>query len=1136
MQIKDGKLLFSPSDLITYMDSPFDSWAERCSKEKPELHEADAHDEGMDILQKLGIKHEEDFLATLQTSGKDVAVIQASGAAGELQTIAEMRAGREVIYQGVLSQENFAGKSDFLFKVPGKSKLGDFHYEAWDTKLAREVKPYYIVQLCCYSEMLEFIQGRLPDKFVVVLGDKTEPSFRVADYVYQYHQLKRSFLSFHKEWSHETPPEECIAGKYSRWKELSKKMLEERDDLYRVANIRRAQIQRLKKVGITTMTELAESSIFTAEKIPLDVFETLKRQAQLQRESMTTGKTCYEMKAPVNGKGLALLPPASKLDIFFDMEGFPHVTDGLEYLFGAVHQENGRQEFSDWWAHDREQEKKAFEEFIDWTYARWLKDPGMHIYHYASYELTAARKLAGRHSTRVDEVDNLLRHEVFVDLYQIVKQCMLLGESSYSIKKVEQLFRGKREGEVATAGDSVIAYDRWREAPDGKNWRESEILKEIRDYNEIDCESTLQLADWLRERQAELGIKFTGKTRDSSSNIPPISEAALLATKMYEQAKDIKDENERRIHNLLAGLLEFHKREDKPMWWRMFDREKATEQELMDDLDCLAGLRKTQKAPEVGKSSSIYEFSFDPTQETKCEDDTQCKFVHDLTNVRLKSIDRAHGLAYLSVSHKNPPVPDAVSIMSHDYVGPGAIASSILKQATEWESNRTITPALRALLTKSEPSLRGKIAGAPVSASSDVADIVNVITRMQSTTLCLQGPPGSGKTYTAGRAIVELIRRGKKVGITSNSHKAIENLLKEICEVAGSKTVISAAKIGGHELDLSCLTSNVNVNVEHIEDSSTLFNKTGKSRFNLFAGTAWFFSNKDAGGLVDYLFIDEAGQVALANFVAMAPSTENIVMIGDQMQLEQPMQGSHPESVGESCLQYLLEGHATIPPELGIFLDTSFRMHPAICNVISDAVYEGRLKSGPKTANQLIHAPAHINFGKDAGIVLVPVEHEGNTQCSEEEVCEIDSLVSKLLQCEYSTEDKIRKKITLEDILVVSPYNMQVRLLEAKIPGLKVASVDKFQGQQAPVVILSMCASDGVSSPRGMDFLFSKNRLNVALSRARSMAFVVGNPALLDTACHSIRQMQLLNFYCQIVETANAVHDSANSFTERSIC
>jgi len=1118
MQNKNGQLLFSPSDLTTFMDSQFDSWMDRYNLEFPGEFEPGEVDPSTRLLQKHGNAHEARFLQGLKDKGSDVVEITGSGESAEQATIGAMRDGRDVIFQAVLSGSGFAGRADFLCKVGGASDLGDYHYEAWDTKLAKKAKPYFVVQLCCYSEMIGHIQGRLPQRFKVVLGDLTEKEFRTNDFISYYRQLKDSLLAFQKKFSKEAPPESCIAGSFSLWKSVSEQMLEERDDLSRVANIRKVHIQRLKKVGITTMRQLAETVESIVPKMNVDVLDTLRRQAQVQLETGSSGKTSFAPLPPMRGKGLSLLPPASNHDVFFDMEGYPHIDEGLEYLFGVVVRTKSGMEFKDWWAHNREDEQKAFEQFIDWIYSRWLGDPSMHIYHYAAYEVSAMRMLAGRYNTRIDEVDNLLRNEVFVDLYMIVRQSLLVGEPSYSLKKVEHLYGKQRQGDVATAMESVVFYEVWLETKDGDTWQDSQILKEIRDYNEQDCVSTLELADWLRERQKELGMSYTGKIAEVPASTDIVSAAALLAAQLIENADRIDDPEKKRIQRLLAYFLEFHKREDKPSWWRIFDRQKMTDLELFEDLDCLAGMKRTKRQPFAVRRSTAYEYEFLPDQDTKIDEGDRCMFVHDLTEVGVELLDRENGLVVLVVGPGKSVPPAEVSIMLCDIISTKTISDSIYRIVLNWSASGSLPSALSDLLHRREPRIKGLAVGEPVSASADINEVKEAISRMDGTIVCVQGPPGSGKTYTAAQTIIELLRKKKCVGVTSNSHKAIENLLDEIVKVSTAQRVLlRAVKVGGQEY--------VREYVEYVEDGGTLFKQMDLCRYNLVAGTAWLFSNEDAQGLFDYLFIDEAGQVCLANVVGMSRSSKNLVLLGDQMQLEQPTQGAHPEDSGTSCLEYYLQEHATIPPNLGIFLSTSWRMHPDLCSVISESVYEGRLTAEADTANQQVVPPKELfgQFKKRAGIVWVPVWHEGNTQGSEEEADVIKQIVSDLVTCKFADKSGVEHNIGLKDILIVAPYNMQVRMIASRIKDACVASVDKFQGRQAPIVILSMCSSDGSSSARGINFLFSKNRLNVALSRAKALAIVVGHPNLVNTACSSLDQIRLLNFFDKIVEVGKDV-------------
>jgi len=235
--------------------------------------------------------------------------------------------------------------------------------------------------------------------------------------------------------------------------------------------------------------------------------------------------------------------------------------------------------------------------------------------------------------------------------------------------------------------------------------------------------------------------------------------------------------------------------------------------------------------------------------------------------------------------------------------------------------------------------------------------------------------------------------------------------------------------------------------------------------------------------------------------------------MGDQMQLGQPIQGTHPGESGMSILDYLLEDQATISADIGVFLPKTFRMHPDVCELISRQVYESKLSSDSVTHKHLVHTKGPLITQK------VPVIHEGNTQGSPEEVTAIQAIANELMGSAYWPDpDGNARTIGWNDILFVAPYNYQVNLLRKALgEEAKIGSIDKFQGQEAPIVILSMCASDAADSPRGIDFLFSKNRLNVAISRAQALAIVVGNPKLANTSVNNLKQMEQINFFCDIV-------------------
>lgn len=429
---------------------------------------------------------------------------------------------------------------------------------------------------------------------------------------------------------------------------------------------------------------------------------------------------------------------------------------------------------------------------------------------------------------------------------------------------------------------------------------------------------------------------------------------------------------------------------------------------------------------------------------------------------------------------------------------------------------RILSQAVDDLLHRRRPRLQEHDGGPIIPENSDlIPAIVEAIRRMNHTVLCIQGPPGSGKTFTAAHAIVRLLQDGRKIGVTANSHSAILNVLRAVHEVMEHSGLnFRIVKVGSSDDDPLI----DNGTIEHIESNSDGVAALGNGPL-VMGGTAWLFCRPELQGMFDYLFIDEAGQFSLANTVAVGLSTGNLVLVGDQMQLAQPIQGTHPGDSGQSALNYLLAGHATIPPEIGIFLNQTWRLHPDICGFISEAVYERRLHSHPRTARQRIETKGRL-ISKQAGIVFIPVQHEGNSQGCEEESAIIQQVVEELLGCPVWDADKLEPRpLTMNDILVVAPFNMQVRMLKRRLgPEAQVGSVDKFQGQEAHVVIVSMCSSTLEDSPRGAEFLLEPNRLNVAISRAKSLAVVVGSPDLVAARCKSIREMELANLFCWLVD------------------
>jgi hypothetical protein len=567
--------------------------------------------------------------------------------------------------------------------------------------------------------------------------------------------------------------------------------------------------------------------------------------------------------------------------------------------------------------------------------------------------------------------------------------------------------------------------------------------------------------------------------------------------------------------------VEFHRREDKPLWWAMFDRHAMTEEELCEDLNCLGGLQRLDRPPEKIKQSFGFWYTFDPDQDTKLEVGSRCYFAHDLSvQTEIYHLDREQGRLCLKFGPtKLKQLPsgapsERLSLIPDEYVRADVIANAIADTATTWRETQQLSPALEDFLFRRPPRITGHSGGPIVPTGVDLIEAtLAAIAALDRSTLCIQGPPGAGKTTVAAQAILALLKQGKRIGIAANSHAAILNVLSRCHELADGN--LRCLKIGGSReapFFAAC------PGAIYAENLKAALSKVGQTP--LIGGTAWVFSDPALRGTLDYLFVDEAGQVSVANLIGMAPAAQNLVLIGDQMQLGQPIQGFHPGESGLSILDYLLQGKATIPGELGIFLGTTWRLHPRLCDFISGAVYEGRLQPAPHTQHRIVRVPPTARcVTREAGILFVPVLHEGNTQGSDEEVAVIRELVDELVGREVTSEQgRVARRLQLEDILFVAPYNMQVRKLSRALgPRARVGSVDKFQGQEAPVAILSMCASSSEGSPRGLEFLLNKNRLNVALSRAQSLAIVVANPVLAQTRCQSLSQMTLLNLFCRVM-------------------
>lgn len=1070
---------------------------------------ADAHEQ---LIQETGLHHEALYLKYLQKAGHQIVEIPNKGSWNERASLTTkaMKEGAEYIAQAVLLKGQWCGITDLLKRVEQPSELGAYSYEAIEIKLARMPKPEHIIQLCLYSDLLEHHQGTRPTSFSVILGNNEEKIFEFSDFVHYYTIVKKSFEAYVD--SNPTFPSPNAFCPRCEWHTLNNHDWLDGNHLSQVANIRASQILSLEEAGIQTIEQLAcnnEEEDILHIKEP--ILSRLRVQAQLQHKKRKTGENQCKLLPIGEGKGFTRLPKPDLNDLFFDMEGDPfYPPDGLEYLFGFYYLINGKEAFKPFWAHNKAEEKIAFEQVIDFISNHLSQNPDAYIYHYNHYEATAIKRLASSYGTREAEVDDLLRNQKLVDLYPIVRNGIQTSTQGYSLKDLEIFYMEQRDNAVATAKDSVVMYHQWKETQD------KALLKEISDYNEADCYSTYLLREWLLNLRPSSIKWFKPEDRNAVSDKAPTRSLKELEQEQRVAALlQSTTEADYKFKELVAALLGFYRREEKPEWWALFERQGKDYEDLLEDAECITGLvLHPQKTPFPDKRSTVYTYSF-PTQDHKLSTGDQWSLITPIKSLGTvyETNDKESTISLKTTA----TLSSALSITLHPIVRTGSLKSALDRFADAVITKTNNYSAITAFLKRQNPRIRGLTPNTPIVAdATSIEQICKSVARLHNSYLFIQGPPGSGKTYTSSRIIVDLLRQGKRIAISSNSHKAINNLLSKIEEMAKEQKI----SFRGQKKSSSDEDS---FNGEMIAD--VFENKQiDPLRSQLVAGTAWLFAEETLDQKFDYIFVDEAGQVSLANFVVMSLSAKNIVLIGDQMQLNHPLKGTHPNESGVSALEYLLQGQATVPQNKGVFLNTSWRMHDKVCHFISDAVYNGRLCSEKDNQNQslIFSKEAHPSLIRH-GIQFIPVQHIGCSQKSEKEGAIIKELYFNLLEQKYRDRKSQIHPITSENILVIAPYNMQVNHLKSILPQeARVGTVDKFQGQEAEIVLISMTTSSHEDMPRNIEFLYNKQRLNVAISRARTLAVVIANQQLLEIPCIDIEQMRTVNTLCWAKEYADS--------------
>ena len=1171
MQLIDGKAVYSATDLVGFLACEHLTNLERAALQGL-LKRPMRVDPELDRVAQRGLEHEERFLGELRAAGREVVEITRDAGA-ELRaaaddTAAAMRRGADVIYQATFFDGRWRGHVDFLERVETPSDLGAWSYEVWDTKLARHVKGSAVLQLALYSELLERVQGRAPDEMHVALGGSAREvqHLRVSDYAAYARLVRRMFEDFvdgpEVALPLATRPDPVEHCDVCRWSLDCSQARRRVDDLSLVAGISSRQRRGLREQAVGTRRGLAGLSLPILWKIPGTGDEALARvreQARIQVEGEKAGRTLYELLEPKRNRddgsllpnlGLLSLPVPSPGDLFFDIEGDPFaLEDGVDYLFGVLEpglpDPTDQPTFHRIWSRDAqgdvtlEAEKGAFERLMDFFMGRLERDPNLHIYHYAPYEPTAIGRLMGRHGTREAEVDRLMRGKVFVDLFRAVRQGLRASVESYSIKRLEGLYGFERTVDLKDAGSSIVAFETWLELG-GEAGGDPAILERIEGYNRDDVVSNWLLRDWLEARRPELAAMLgeeVPRPAYQTGDPPATLSEKLAAVKetadglMAGAAADAIDRTpDAHARWLLGHLLSWHRRESKPAWWRYFELiERRTDEERVEEPEPIGMLELVR---EIGpdKQYVIYEYRF-PAQEhdiragRRVVDPATRKGIGDVLE-----LDNEAGTLRLKRGNKQDG-PHPTSLVPEMVVPTEAMEGSLLRVGQDVVSagfdGMTRFAAARDLLLRRPPA-SGQAPGSPLARPGEPTAVAarRIVVDLQSGVLAIQGPPGSGKSTTGAEMIVDLVVTGRKVAVTSNSHKVIGNLLDKVAANAADRGI--AVRIGQKPASDEDPTCGV---ARSLESNRSVADALGDGEVDVVGATPWLWARPEFEGLVHALFVDEAGQVSLANVVAVSPAAPVLVLLGDPQQLDQPIQGTHPPGAERSALAHLLGDAPTMPPELGLFLEHTWRLHPSIAAFTSETFYASRLLSQEGCERQVVSGDGPLS---GTGLRWLPIEHAGNDNDSAEEAEAIAALIREILGsgAEWIDTRGVLRPLGTGDILVITPYNAQVRTIAAALPGVRVAvgTVDKFQGQEAPISIYSMASSSVEDAPRGMEFLYSLHRLNVATSRARCVALVVGSPELIRVRCRSPRQMLLANGLAQLLEFAAATRDEADGF------
>ncbi len=1073
-----------------------------------------------DLLIEKGATHERNCLMEMENDGRSV--YQVPGRNPDetfLQWVARignpMERDYDVIYQMPFVHEGVRGIADFLVRVRDPED-GYCRYEPVDAKLTRiEGKPGHVLQLCFYADALEDLTGAPPREMHLWLGSGLQESLRVEQFRPYWRRLRRQLADLLDRAKIEgTRPEPCTHCDYCEFNQVCDARWREEDSLVYVANIRRPEWLALEATGVRTIVQLSGRR----DPVP-DLHEEslarLSRQAALQVTSRANPSQppAYELVAasddPVFGHGFDLLPQCDPGDVFFDFEGHPFWTaqSDLFFLAGLYYRdEEGHWIYDARWAHDLDEQAVMIKGLVDFFAARRSAYPSMHVYHYNHTEKSSMERLT-RGSESESLFTSLVETGLFVDLYVIAKNAFQVGAESYGLKSLEHLTGFVRQGGIEQGAGAVVEYDLYMATKDPA------LLDAIARYNEDDVAATRALRDWLLEHRPS-----ESTWRDAVLEEP---DHELDTDALVESLKRFGDDSP---EHLLSDLLNYWRRERSANVEPKFAEAASDFAKLYSDPDFIANLQFVTFEDIVSRGvpgkDAVFTWPAQPVSTTFADPKKR--------NVLFTGVGVERGFAYVpkidleervlrlrwkESFDESGAMPSVICV--DDYIRPDpkpGVLFHLAEQVLNRDDVDPVSPVSTALLAREGPRFEPGCGPKDGIFSDDLSSTLTWIGHLENSYVAVQGPPGTGKTYSGSHIIYELIRAGKRVGITAMSHAAIDNLFLATYNVFAEKGRLDLLSAHRHS---DRPRSDALAGVKYTKKGDAAQNES----YNLVAGTTWLWARPGMRPYpVDVLVIDEAGQLALADAIASANAARNLVLLGDPLQLSQVSQAEHPDGSGASVLEHILGGHATLPDTEGVFLSETRRMHPDVCRFISQQIYEGRLTSHESCAQQ------STQFG--TGLRWLRAHHEDRATESEEESTIVIAEIKQMIGTPWVNQEGETHTLRAEDFMVVAPYNDQVRLLRHNFdhtPGLRdvqVGTVDKFQGREAPVVFFTMTTSSGEDMPRGPEFLFSRNRLNVAVSRARCLAFLVCTEELLNSRARTIEEMRLIGTLSAFVEYA----------------